>query len=991
MSHLRLTLLGTFAATLDAKLIPSFRSRKIQALLAYLAVESARVHPRDALVDLLWPEQPPEQARGSFRLSLSRLQKRIGNRAADPPFLTITRQTVAWNPDSDYALDVADFLRAADGALNEPDSAAASGYLHTALGLYGGDFLAGFAVPDAPAFDDWAATTRQYLHQQLVAAITQGMERAEADGEFAQVADLAQRQLDLAPWDESAHQRRMRALALDGQRAAALAQFDNCIQLLDRELGVVPDEATVALAEQIRSGALSPPLPPVAVVPPQPAALLLDAYAVLSRLEPLPAQKLFGVDAALDAVATAVNAPDGAWLIAIDGLGGIGKTTLANALVHRLLDHAAADVHGETEPAVRYQDIAWVSAKQEAYLPGRGVQPTGRPALDAETLMDRLLAQLADGPYPTGSSSEKRMALTQLLKEKVCLVVVDNLETVVDYEALLPLLRHLTHPSKFLLTSRLSLAGQGDVYCHSLRELGEADALAFLRHEAESRGMTALLDAADAQLQAIYETVGGNPLALKLVLGQIQFLPLEQVLTSLRTATTGHAEQLYNYIYWQAWQMLDQASRHLLLTMPVTPNATFAQLQSACGLDVAALQNALMELRALSLVEVGGDLREPRYRLHRLTETFLLHEVVKWQEPTCLATSADARFFLQRVLTLIERWEADEAVQGIEIEYLDQEHEAILKALSFGLETSQAWPVVKKLIIALTSYMERRGHWAIWHAMLERALGAAQREVDLDGEITLTALLARLCQRESKPHAVMRYYWRVIRLAQRTDNRFEEARACSNLGFAYIEGGHWWRSEVLSCHALGIFQALESAHGLAHTHNHLGLLYTQQERWELAEEHLRTACDMWRAHEDRHSLINGYMNLGHLYVDREEPDLALTSLGKAEQLAQETGEVAAVARVWNNMAIAHRLRSDWKKASHYAAQAESHFRKHSDLTGLANVWHNLGLIVYESGDDAAARRYLEESLRTYRNLNNQPRAMGVLEDLKKVTAQSPEG
>ncbi|MBV7330648.1 tetratricopeptide repeat protein [Chloroflexi bacterium TSY] len=1000
MPQLSISLFGAFSVSINGINITTFRSRKAQALLTYLAIEAGRVHQRDSLIDLLWSEYPPKEANTNFRQTLSRLQRIIDNKNATPPFLLITRQTIEWDLNSSYQLDVNEMLRAVDIVMAQDDAQQAYTQLQSALDLYQGDFLAGFSVDNAPGFEDWMAMMREHLHQQLSSAITHVGDLAEAAGSFGQVVDLARRQLVLTPWDESAHCRLMRALAMQGQRAEALAQYDRCIKVLDQELGVEPDETTVTLAEQIRTGELgktagrqgdtmtSPPGHPILQVSGQ----RFDPYTILNRLDPLPDQKLFGVEMALTEIEGAVNADDRSWLIAIDGIGGIGKTSLANTLIHRLVDRAQTDgvdeSGNEVQGTFRYQDIGWISAKQEEYLPDRGVQETGKPALDAETLMDLLLAQLSDGPYPTGSSQEKRLALTQLLKEKVSLVVVDNLETAIDYAELLPLLRHLANPSKFLITSRLSLAGQGDVYCHSLSELNRDDALAFLRYEAESRGMSTLMGATDEQLETIYATVGGNPLALKLVLGQLQFLPLDQVLMSLHAATTDRAEQLYSYIYWQAWQMLDQSSRYLLLTMPVAPNATFAQLGAASGLEVDALQGALMQLRTLSLVEVGGDLSEPRYRLHRLTETFLMHEVVKWQEPAQLETSTDAQYFLQCVLSMVERWESDEAVQDIEIETLDQEHEAILKAISFGLEMSQAWPVVKKLIIAFTSYMERRGQWAVWHTILDRAIGVAQKEEDVDGEITLTALLARLCQRESRPQDVVRFYRRVIRLARHTGNRFEEARACSNLGYAYVNGDYAWRSEVLSCHALSIFEDLGSEHGLAHTHNHLGILYMNQRHWDSAESNLMMACRIWKKMQDTHSLMNGLTNLGALYVDMEKPEPALKYLGDAHEIAEATGDLSFVADIWNNMAIAYRLSSDWEKAHEYALQADSRYKRHADLLGLANVWHNLGLIVFGSGQRSSAINYLEESLKIHQSLNNQSGSMNVDEDLKRIATLS---
>ena len=305
--------------------------------------------------------------------------------------------------------------------------------------------------------------------------------------------------------------------------------------------------------------------------------------------------------------------------MAIDGLGGIGKTTLASTLAHEF-------VHSE-----RFADLAWVSTKQAEFQPNAGIRATGRAALDADGLTDALLAQLLPALPPTMPRPEKRVALLRQLKAQPCLVVVDNLETVDDSAALLPELRQLANPSKFLITTRFSLRAEADIFAYTLAGLSESDVLAFLRYEAATRNIAPLLAATPEQLTAIYRVVGGNPLALKLVMGQAAFLPLAQILTNLQQAQGKRVDALYTYIYWQAWQMLSPVERQLLLTLPLAPNGAFDQLTLASGLDEETLQGVLARLIELSLVQVGGDLSEPRYGLHRLTETFLLHEVLKWQ------------------------------------------------------------------------------------------------------------------------------------------------------------------------------------------------------------------------------------------------------------------------------------------------------------------------------------------------------------------------
>ncbi|MBV7331218.1 bacterial transcriptional activator domain-containing protein [Chloroflexi bacterium TSY] len=362
MPYLTVTLLGTYTASRQDAAITTFRSVRVQALLAYLAVETGRVHQRDSLVGLLWSEQPPKEANANFRKTLSRLQKVIGNQEAEPPFLQITRQTVQWNPDSDYAVDVQEFQEEIDQALRHSDLTTASDQLQTALNCYQGDFLTGFAVTDAPEFDHWVATTREYLHQQLLSAITHVADLAEEAEQYAQVVDLAHRQLAFNPWHEPAHRRLMRALARQGQRAEALTQYDRCYDALQQELGVAPDDETELLYKRILDGELTPvanaasatPIgehpsacdevpPETTSIPPTLPTAELPPHGVLPAglLMPLRRNPHFvGRDADLRALASALDAGGAAAVSQIEtaaatGLGGIGKTQLACEFVHR--------------------------------------------------------------------------------------------------------------------------------------------------------------------------------------------------------------------------------------------------------------------------------------------------------------------------------------------------------------------------------------------------------------------------------------------------------------------------------------------------------------------------------------------------------------------------------------------------------------------------------------------------------------------------------
>src|SRR5689334_16519712 len=106
---LELWLLGTFQVALHGSEVTGFRTDKMRALLAYLCLEAAHPHRREALMGLLWPDQPDEAASTNFRQALFKLRQILDEQGDSQGFLLTTPLTVQFNRASNYRLDATVF------------------------------------------------------------------------------------------------------------------------------------------------------------------------------------------------------------------------------------------------------------------------------------------------------------------------------------------------------------------------------------------------------------------------------------------------------------------------------------------------------------------------------------------------------------------------------------------------------------------------------------------------------------------------------------------------------------------------------------------------------------------------------------------------------------------------------------------------------------------------------------------------------------------
>lgn len=237
MTHLSLSVLGPFQVTLGGQLVTGFDSAKVRALLAYLAVEADRPHPREALAGLFWPDYPDRSALNNLRSALANLREVISDRQAKPPFLLVTRDTIQFNTASDCSLDLSGLAGLIGLEIDQ---------LEQVVSAYRGGFLEGFSCDSAP-FEEWVLYKREQTNRQMLDALHRLATHYEECGEYERVITYARKQLELEPWGEEAHRQLMRTLALGGQRSAALAHYEICCRLLKQELGVEPSRETVAL------------------------------------------------------------------------------------------------------------------------------------------------------------------------------------------------------------------------------------------------------------------------------------------------------------------------------------------------------------------------------------------------------------------------------------------------------------------------------------------------------------------------------------------------------------------------------------------------------------------------------------------------------------------------------------------------------------------------------------------------------------------------
>jgi DNA-binding SARP family transcriptional activator len=347
-------------------------TKKSQALLAYLAIRPGHAHSREKLTSLLWDDANEAQARQSFRQALCAIRKAVGKQQS----IIVDGDSIALAIDAAF-VDVAAFEKLA--------GAHGPAALQQAASLYDGDLLESFDVlPES--FGAWLRIERERLRELALQILAKLLAVQRDDGDFDAGIQTAIRMLMLDPLQETVHRSLMQLYASQGRKAAALRQYQSCVDLLQRELGVGPEAATRRVYQDLVQG-----LPPEPGVPLKASDLVEDAEQ--------PKTPMIGRARELSRLRECLRESESGngRTVIVSGDAGVGKSRLCEELGSQAIESGFRLLVGrcyETERILPFG--AWVSALRSGGVASDTMLLESlRPAWRQE--LGRLLPEAVDG------------------------------------------------------------------------------------------------------------------------------------------------------------------------------------------------------------------------------------------------------------------------------------------------------------------------------------------------------------------------------------------------------------------------------------------------------------------------------------------------------------------------------------------------------------------------------------------------------------------
>ncbi len=949
MPRLTLLLLGPPELIRDGATIQVGR-RKAIALVAYLAATRQR-HSRDALATLFWPANDQTRARANLRRVLTALRE-----AMQGIGLRIDRESIGLENDAGLWVDIWEFQsllaasRAHDHAEAEVCSTCATS-LAKAVALYRNDFLAGFTLRDSPDFDEWQFFQGEHLRQDLANALERLVYFHSARREFEPAITYARRWLALDPLHEPVHRHLMSLYAIAGQRSAALRQYDECVKILEEELGIPPQEETNQLYQAIKQRRTPPLMAPhiprdgrqiladISILP-LPETPPADSPIIPSQTRPMHLHNLppqptpfLGREEELAQVSQLLTDEPACRLLTLVGPGGIGKTRLA---------------------------IQAASITHDAFQQGACFVPLDRVS-SAGFLVSAIAEALNFSFY---SSDDPKAQLLNYLRDKEILLVMDNFEHLVNAASLLAEILQTALKVKVLVTSRERLNLQGEwlfeVGGLTFPEDGDIEPLErytavqlFLHSARRVRSDFSINDEEKPWIARICQLVEGMPLGIELASAWVRVLPCADIAreieknlgfltTSLRDVPERHRS--LRAVFEHSWGLLSAEEKDVFTNLSVFHGGF--QREAAEKVAGASLPT-LLALVDKSLIRINPS---GRYEMLEVIRQYAEEKLRATPEEHEKARTTHCQYYAEFL-----RQRQDHIKGGRQQETLaevGEEIENVRSAWRWALENNMA-EEIERSAETLYYFYDIRG----WFQ---------------EGEETFRVAVDRLS--EWQPDTENAATKKVAIVAK--------VRTWQS-AFAYRLGLYTEAKQMLE-ESLATFRHLAVSTETAFSLNLLGDLARIMGNYAEAQQLLQESLALCQQTGDRAQMARALNNLGIVTA-------ALGDLKKARQLFQEVlaifkevGDERGLTRALNNLGIVAYYLEEYAEAKRLYQESLELCRQTNSQYGVGISLNNLGLVAHDLGEYAESKQLHLESYTIFKEIGYQLGAGLCLTDLGTV-------
>ncbi len=908
MLPLKLYTLGGLSFSLGDQPLQSFTTRKVDALLVYLACER-REHTREWLADLLWDDVSQERALGNLRTALVSLNRQLAD------YLVITRQTLKINPAVDCWVDAQALTSAlASNGITRDVTAA--------LALYKGDFLAGFHLRGAVGFETWQAAESERLRSAVIAALDRLIAEAlDHDVPTSGIA-YAQRLVTLDPLNDAAHRQLMLLYARAGQRSAALAQYETYVKLLADELGVDPEAETSVLFEQIKSD-----------------QLIVSVTSSVSKVH-LPSMATLFIERARDLarIVERLRQPD-CRLLTLVGAGGIGKT--------RLAVRAAAEIAGDYRDGVYF--VGLVAVQQGEFLP----------------------AEIANSLNFTLQGGDPRGELIEYLARRELLLVLDNFEHLVDHAGLIADILSHAPQVQILVTSRvwLNLHEEWMLVIDGMDVPTFADQDAEQYSAVQLFNACARRAQADFSLSDQLETVvkicqmvEGMPLSIELAASWLRVIPAAEIARSIdlkflaaniRNLPERHrsVEAVFEY----SWDLLPPATAAVLTKLAVFRGVfdRDAAVQVA-GASVTILASLLEH----SLIRRIDD---TYYTIHELLSQFAFKRLSDADS----VRDAHLNYYVELTANTDSRIHGRQQTQWLD--RLECEHNNLCAAISWSLEQGRANSLELGLSLAASiwEFWLMRGHLSEGRQWLTLLLQATQGVVSTArGAATQGAGYLAWIQGEHDQAEALHQEGLAIREA--VGDKAGMGGSLSNLGVIAWSRGNFAAARSYYERAYAARREADYTLGMASVLNNLSLLMQDQCIYDEAIAYGEQAWALFKELDDLQGMVHVLYNLGAMTYDQGEPARALSIQQEALGYAQQLGDPRIIGGLLQN--LGHTLMSlgDLSQARAYLDQSLALVSQVADKQHIGLVQRGFARLALLDGRIDAAQTAIDLCLAALR-------------------------